>query len=388
MRYLDKYIIEDLKDKMVFIWWPRQVWKTTLSKDIAKNNYKNFTYLNWDNIEHKKRILNCEYDSESELIIFDEIHKFKKWKNFIKWEFDVKKNKLDFLITWSARLDVYQKWWDSMLWRYYYYRLHPFSLAEIVWINNDFSEWIDIKFNNKFYTKEFNNLVEFWSFPEIFTKKNLRTVKRWKNDRIKKLVYEDIRDLNNVKDLWILELLANTLYEKVWSVFSINSLVNDLHVTNKTISSWIEILEKIYFSYRIYPFHRSDIKSLKKEPKLYLWDYSWINNIWIKNENIISNHLLKWVHFLQDVYWYNVKLQYIRDKEKREVDFIISLDWSVEYLIEVKTWDTNISKNLIYYKEKLWIKKCFQVICWDKEIDIEKSWIRIISASKFLNWFV
>lgn len=89
MRYLEKYIVADLKEKMVFIWWSRQVWKTTLSIDISSKFYKKYTYLNWDNIEHKKRILKWEYDSWSEIIVFDEIHKYNKWKSFLKWEYDV-----------------------------------------------------------------------------------------------------------------------------------------------------------------------------------------------------------------------------------------------------------------------------------------------------------
>lgn len=388
MRYLEKYIISDLKEKMVFIWWPRQVWKTTLSIDISSKYYNKFTYLNWDNIEHKKRILNWEYDFWSEIIIFDEIHKYNKWKSFLKWEYDVNKDKYDFLVTWSARLDIYQKWGDSMLWRYYYYRLHPFSLAEILKLENDFSNWIKLNFQDKFFNEELNNLVSFWWFPEVFISKNLRTLNRWKKDRVKRIIYEDIRDLNNIRDLWILEILVNILNTKVWSIFSINSLVEDLQITNNTITSWIEILEKVYYCYRIYPYTKSSLKSLKKEPKLFLWDYTEIKDIWNKNENLISNHLLKWVHFLQDVYWYDIKLQYIRDKEKREVDFAIIIDDKLEYLIEVKTSDTSISKSLLYYKEKLQVKNCFQVVFWEKDIDIEKNGVRVISASKFLTAFV
>ncbi len=388
MRYLEKYILQDLQDKMVFIWWPRQVWKTTISINIADNNFSNYTYLNWDKKEHRKKILDSTYDFWSKIIIFDEIHKYKSWKRLLKWEFDVNRQKYKFLVTGSARLDIYQKWWDSMLWRYYYYRLHPFSLAEILSIENDFSKWIKIHFKNIFPKDKLLELVEFWGFPEVFTKKNLRILNRWKKDRLKRIVYEDIRDLNNIKDLWLLELLASILNTKVWSPFSINSLVEDLQVTNKTITNWIDIFEKVYLVYRIYPFYKSNLKSLKKEPKLYFWDYTGLNNIWIRNENLVANHLLKWVHFLTDVYWYDVKLQYLRDKQQREVDFVVNIDWKIKYLIEVKTSDINVSKHLLYYKEKLEVKDCFQVVFLDKEIDFEKHWVRVISASKFLTAFV
>lgn len=388
MRYLNKYILEDLKSKMVFIGWPRQVGKTTFSKEIAENNYSKYTYLNWDNTEHKRRILNQEYDSESQLIIFDEVHKYSKWKNLIKWEYDIHKNKYDFLITWSARLDTYQKWWDSMLGRYYYYRLHPFSLAELLNIENDFSDSIELNFKDKFYNDILEELAIYGGFPEPLISKNQRTLRRWQKDRLKRIIDEDIRDITNVREIGLIEVLADILKEKVASNLSINSLVEDLQVWNKTISNWINILERVYHCYRIYPYYDSELKSLKKEPKLYLWDYSVIDDIWSKNENLIANHLLKWMHFLQDVYGYDIQLKYIKDKEKREVDFVIVVDNKIKYLIEVKTNDKTLSKHLVYYKNKLWIDHCFQVVFWNKNIDIEKSWIRVISASKFLTGLV
>jgi len=388
MRYIEKYITQDLKEKMVFLWWARQVGKTTLSLSLSENNYKKYTYLNWDNIKHRKKIISGEYDFDSEIIIFDEIHKYSKWKSHLKWEYDVLKNKYKFLITWSARLDIYQKWWDSMLWRYYYYRLHPFSLAELVWIENNFENWLSLVFRDNFYKKKLDILIKFWWFPEVLFKQNIRTLSRWKKDRIKRIVYEDIRDLSNIKYISTLEILASILHTKVASVFSINSLVEDLQVTNKTITNWINILEKVYYCHKIYPYYKSELKSLKKEAKIYLIDYTEVSNIWARNENIIANSLLKFVNFLEDVFGYNIQLKYLRDKEKREVDFVITMDWKVKYLIEVKTNNTKVSKNLLYFKKLLWVKECFQVVFSDKNIDVETKWIRIISASKFLTWLV
>ena len=389
MRYLEKYIVEDLQDgKMVFVGWPRQVGKTTLALQIAKKYFPKFTYLNRDNLEHRKRIIKGEYDFGSELIILDEIHKFSKWKSFLKGEYDVKKDRYKFLITGSARLDVYQKWGDSMLGRYFHYRLHPFSLAELLKLDNDFSKWLQLQFNDVWAVDELEQLIRFWSFPEVLFKRDIRFLNRWKANRLKRVVYEDIRDLNNIKNLSLLEVLASVLPTKVGSLFSMRSLSEDLQVSNKTIASRIEIFERVYLAYRIYPFYKSDLKSLKKEPKLYLRDYTYVKDKWAKYENLIANHLLKWIHFLQDVWGYDVKLHFLRDKEKREVDFVITYEGEVKYLVEVKTKDTNLSKHLLYYYKRFPDSQAFQVVFDSEPMDVEREGIRIISASKFLTSLV
>jgi uncharacterized protein len=201
---------------------------------------------------------------------------------------------------------------------------------------------------------------------------------------VKRIIQEDIRDISQIKEISLLEILVSILHTKVGNLLSINSLVEDIQVTNKTLTNWMEILEKVYYCYRVYPFANSAIKSIKKEPKLYLWDYTEVRDEGNKNENLIANHLLKWVHFLEDVYGYQITLQYLRDKEQREVDFVIVFEGKIQYLIEVKTSDTSISRSLLYFKEKLGVEKCFQIVFGDKEIDVEKSGVRVISASKFL----
>jgi uncharacterized protein len=386
-RYLSKYIKSDLKDKMVFLWWPRQVGKTTLSKKIAKKDYNEYTYLNWDNISDKKDILRTIYKWWSEIIIFDEIHKYKNWKNFLKWEFDKNKEKYDFLVIWSARLDIYQKWWDSLLWRYYYFRLHPLSLAEVIWINNNFENNLDLNFSEKFFNKALDRLRDFWWFPEVFKKEDKRFLKRWIIDRKTRLIKEDIRDLSNVRDISSIELLWVLLPDRVASLFSINSLVEDLWVTHKTVSNWVNILENIYYIYRIYPYNSSLIKSIKKEPKLFLWDWSELKDKWAKNENLVASHLLKYTHFLRDIYWYDTRLSFVHDREWREVDLAVIVDDKLEILIEVKSKYKKIPNNLKYFTRKMSPKHSFLVV-FDDEIDFEQDWIRVISASKFLTAFV
>ncbi len=373
-RYIQQEIIQDLSEKMVFLWWPRQVWKTTLSKIIGDGIWK-FSYLNRDNIDHRKRILSAEYDTNSILIVFDELHKYHKWKTFVKGEYDVKKDTYFFLITWSARLNVFKTWGDSLMGRYRYYRLHPYSYAEL---DAYHSQWASIQ-----------RLLEYGWFPESYEKATKRHHLRWKRDRKMRLVTEDIRDLTDIKHISHLELLVSVLEEKVWSQFSIKSLVQDIGVTHKTISHWVDVLEYTYYLRRVYPYQSTRIKSLRKEPRVFLRDRSEVTDIWARLENMVWSHLLKWVHWKQDVTWEERDLQYLRDREWREVDFALTLDWSLHTMIEVKKNDTTISKHLKYFQKKFPDVQVVQVVYdLDEWFDRMRDGVRIVTMKTYLGELV
>jgi hypothetical protein len=129
-RYLVDDILRDLDEKMVFVGGARQVGKTCMAKYIAENNYKSHDYLNWDVREDRRNIIQSSFRGDAGIILFDEIHKYKDWKNYLKGQFDKHRGDFKILVTGSARLDVYRRGGDSLMGRYFYYRLHPFSLAE------------------------------------------------------------------------------------------------------------------------------------------------------------------------------------------------------------------------------------------------------------------
>jgi len=384
-RYLRSVITSDLKDKMVFIGGPRQVGKTTLAQYIGAKDYKKYTYLNWDNRQDRKNILSEKFEAESSLIIFDEIHKYKRWKNYIKGEFDKHKDKFHILVTGSARLNLYRKGGDSLMGRYHYYRLHPFSVAEILQINNNLKILKKLNFpeTNKNISKVFTDLFIFGGFPEPFLKKNKKTLRRFHNERLDRLVKEDIRDIEALRDLSALQILVDILPDKVSSVLSLNSLREDLQITHKTISFWMDILEKFYYHFRIYPFTTTKIKSLRKQPKMYLWDWSQIEDEGAKLENMVASHLLKMVHFLHDSEGYKAELHFLRDAQGRETDFLITINKKPWLAIEVKLSDKKVSKHLKYFVKKINIPFAYQVIK-ETNIDFWQNNIRIISAEKFL----
>lgn len=388
IRYLSPYITKDLTKKMVFVGGPRQVGKTTMAKLIGRNEYKKSLYLNWDNRGDRKKIIAGQLEAEADLLIFDEIHKYRQWKSYLKGEFDRNKDKYDYLITGSARLDLYRRGGDSLLGRYHYYRLHPFSLREALAVKPELEIGQALKFINDSKTGGiFRDLMDYGGFPEPFLEKNLATSRRFHNERVDRLIKEDIRDLEAVRDISALQVLAEILPAKVGSLFSLNALREDLEVAHKTIALWVEILEKFYYHFRIYPFTSSVFKSLRKEPKIYLWDWSQIEDRAAKLENLVASHLLKAVHFLQDVYGYKTELFFLRDRDGKEVDFLVTNNRQPWLAVEVKAKDKVVSKNLLYFTGKLRIPHSYQ-ITEEAGIDFVKNNIRVISAGKFLSGLV
>jgi hypothetical protein len=390
-RYLQPLVTRDLEKKMVFVAGPRQVGKTTMAQMIGDAEYGNYSYLNWDNREDRKAILEGEYRSEAKLVIFDEIHKYKKWKNYVKGEFDKYKQKFHILVTGSARLDLYRMGGDSLMGRYHYFRLHPFSVAEA--LETDFNSktgdelQFDKKIEQRRLIKFFDDLFKFGGFPEPFLSKNFRTLRRFHNQRLDRLIKEDIRDVELVRDLSALQILVEILPDKVGAPLSLNSLREDLEVNYKTIKLWMDILERFYYHFRIYPYSARTIKSLRKEAKMYLWDWSQIKNEDIKFENMVASHLLKLVHYLYDSEGYKTELFYLRDVAGREVDFLMTVDKKPWMVIEVKMTKQQISTQLRYFIDRLKVPFAYQVVK-ETGVDFWKERIRIMSADKFLSGLV
>ena len=382
-RYLTDCILEDLTDKMVFIGGPRQVGKTTLARDLVANHFKHTGYYNWDNRQDRRNIMQSNWHGDAELIILDEIHKYKKWKSLIKGEYDKLKHKYHFLITGSARLDLYRKGGDSMLGRYHYYRLHPFTMAEMTGRKSVPNIFKEIPISTQNNQELLLSLDKFGGFPEPLLKQNTRVLRRWHREKIDRLFREDIRDIEPVRDIVNMQLLGDLLPDRAGSLLSLNSLREDLEVSHRAISNWMNILESFYYCFRIYPFVAQNFRSLKKEAKLYLWDWSELDHEPARFENCIASHLLKLIHYLQDWEGYKAQLYYLRSIEKKEVDFLVTIDERPWFAVEAKINEINASQPLFYFRDKLKIPFAYQVIK-QQGVDSYTNGVRIVSAEKFL----
>jgi len=369
-RVQEKNILIDLDKKMVFLSWPRQVWKTFLSKKIAEN-FKNPVYLNFDRLEDRIIIKNESWLEKTDLLIFDEIHKMKNWKTYLKWVFDTKNDDLKILVTWSARLDTFRQSWDSLAWRFFLHRILPFSIKELneVWYSD-----IDLD----------DFIFKSW-FPEPFLSEDNFLVQRWRNQYSDALIREDVLDFENIHNLKSIQLLLKILQERVGSLISYSSLAEDIWIASNTVKKYIEILENLYIIFRVSPFSKNIARAIKKESKVYFFDTWMIKwDDWIKFENLVWLSLLKDCMAKKDMLWEDISLNFLRTKDWKEIDFCICKNDELENIIEVKNSDSNFSKNLFFFWEKYWVSWVQVVKNLKREKKSENGLFEIISWKNFL----
>jgi predicted AAA+ superfamily ATPase len=354
-RYLRQHIINDLSEKMVFLGGPKQVGKTTLAQSLLHEYQDHHPgYYNWDFEDHKKKIKDRSWPKNQRLIVLDEIHKLKGWRNLIKGFYDTLKNTHSFLITGSARLDHFRKGGDSLLGRYYYYRLHPYSLPELGGNASDLKR-----------------LMQFGGFPEPLLEQKVEHHARWLKQRLGHLIRTDLRDLENVKDLDKMYTLAEELPRRVGSPLSRLSLAHDLELDFKTIKRWLGILDSLYYTFQISPFGAPKIRAVKKEQKLYLWDWSQIEDQGARFENLVACHLLKFCHYHEDIFGHTMELRFIRDTDSREIDFVVIKNKKPLFAVECKLTQTLLSSALPYFKDRTNIPRFYQVHTGQEERQID-----------------
>jgi predicted AAA+ superfamily ATPase len=363
-RYLEEQILNDLKEKMVILAGPRQVGKTSLSKMI---NPKSSLYLNYDVTISRRRILNEEFGSEK-LWIFDEIHKYKKWRNLLKGFYDAHHDKHQILVTGSARLDLMRKSGDSLQGRYHYLRLHPLSVAEL-------------KMKTQ---KELHELYNLGGFPEPFFSGSKVKADRWSNEYQSRIIRDEIRDIERISDLGLFEQLAYRLPDCVASPLSLNALKEDLQVNHATAKRWVEILERFYAIFRLSAFGAPKIKAVKKEQKHYHYDWNIVENEGARFECLVAAHLLKHANFLEDTQGRRIELRFFRDIEGRETDFIITEKSKPILAVECKLSDEDISKSLFYFKNKFPDVPAWQIHLNGKKNYQSKTGIRVAPAIELL----
>lgn len=350
---------------MAFISGPRQVGKTTLAKSIGSEADK-YLYKNWDELSFRKlwtknpskllEELGLSRASQSTVLVLDEIHKCKGWKQKLKGLYDeashVGLTRPQLIVTGSARLNVYRKGGDSLMGRYLHFRLHPFSLSElenIVPQNPD--EWRERLFKKAQIKlasqKSLERLMEFGGFPEPLLANNTKILNIWRQGRIEKIVREDLRDLSRIPELSQVEMLMSLLPDKVGSALSVQSLREDLEVSFDTVKRWLQYLQELYYFFDLRPWTKSVARSLKKEPKIYLYDWSEVESTGPRFENLMASQLMKTCHFWTDTGEGNFELFYLRNKEKQEIDFLIVKNKKPWLCVEAKTSSTTLQTKTI-----------------------------------------
>ena len=376
-RNIENSIEKDLDYKFVFLSGPRQIGKTTLAKKIIGN--KKGMYLLYDDADDRQTILKRDYIAK-QWVCLDEFHKFERWKSHIKGVFDKYNESLHLILTGSARLDIFQQSGDSLFGRYYLYHLHPLTCGELFFPNKICK--INEIFNFHSPISGIDALLKFGGFPEPFLKQSEKEHRRWSNARRNLLVREDLRELSQIKLITLVERLMLLLPERVGSLFSYRSLSEDLKVAPATIQNWMDILKKLFIVYSIPPYTKKITRSIKKQPKFYLHDWSQIAEEGYRFENFIGSHLKKASQLWTDLGEGNIDLHFLRDRMGREVNFLMLKNQKPWFLVEVKLAETNADKNLKHFSKRLNIPG-IQVINRKNYLKTDGN-ITIVSADRWL----
>lgn len=377
-RIYEKQLAEHLSTlrQMAMLAGPRQVGKTTSARASAGNH----RYYTWDR-QSDRRLLTQGADaiaSDLDLaalgtarqrLVLDEIHKYRKWKDLLKGLFDVYGEKASIVVTGSARLDFFRRGGDSLMGRYFLYRMHPLSLAELV---RAAPAEGPISPPRRPSTDALEQLLRFGGFPEPFLNASTRFYNRWRRMRNELLFREDLRDLTQIQEAGQVEVLGELLAAQVGQLVNYSTLANSINVSVDTVRRWVAALESLFYCFTVRPWFRNVPKSLRKQPKVYLWDWSLVADEGMRRENLTASHLLKAVHWWTDLGLGDFDLRYLRDKVGREVDFLVVRDGQPWFLLEVKSSSgRGLSPALTYYQRQLGVSHAFEMAFDSDFIDVD-----------------
>lgn len=367
-RYLESDIKTYLSKKIVLLMGPRQVGKTTLAMRLSKKH----AYYNYDIRKDIAVFRRQEWDRSKPLLIFDELHKMKNWKLWLKGLYDEGAHKRQqILVTGSARLDIAKKMGDSLAGRFFSFRLYPLDLKELGKTSID---------------ENYKKLISVSGFPEPFFDGSEKFYNIWRKTHSDLILRQDILSLEQVRDLDGIELLAELLAQRVGSPISIHSLREDLDRDDKTIKRWLQILENLYIVFRIAPKAKNVARGLKKASKYYFYDTARIDgDESLKLENLVALSLKKELDYLEDAHGLMSELSFVKTKDHKEIDFLIERKGRKPLLIEVKLSDGNASKNFNLFQKFFPGAEQFQLVKNLERNFSTRSGVHVQSALNFLS---
>lgn len=346
-RYLETPIRTDLARKIVILSGTRQVGKTTLSRQLLQPH----VYLNFDSGPDREMIRKLEWDRGAALVIFDELHKMKRWKSWIKGVYDTEGIPPALLVTGSARLDIFRRGGESLAGRHFAHRLHPLTVKELC------EELAEPP------ADAVGSLLRFGGFPEPCLGGSEEAARRWRRTHLDSIIRQDLLDLERVRDVKSIEILVDLLRERVGSRVAATSLAGDLGVSPHTVNHWLQILERLYVVFSIRPFHRNIARSLLKDPKYYFFDVGAVKDeVGARLENLVACALLRELHLIEDTTGHRTALHYVRDKEKREADFLVLIENQPRLLVEVKAGEDSFERSLFHFRRFLPEVRTIQVV--------------------------
>lgn len=349
---------------MAWVCGPRQVGKTTVCRVLGT------CYLNWDNADDRKVILRgpaavaeaaglATLRAKRPTVVFDELHKYGKWRNFLKGFFDVYGGQARVVVTGSSRLEVFRRGGDSLMGRYFPFRMHPWSVAECLHATVPATP---VRAPQAIDDESWAALRTHGGFPEPFLRREVRFTNRWRALRHEQFFQQDVREVAQLQELATLETFATLLTDRSGQQLVYANLAQEVGVAVDTARRWVDLLGRLHYGFLVRPWFANVAKALRKEPKWFLRDWSAIDDPGARAETMVACHLLKAVEGWTDLGLGRFELRYLRDKMKREVDFLVVRDRKPWCLVEVKQAERALSPSLAYFQAATKAPHAFQAV--------------------------
>ena len=363
---------------MLFVAGPRQCGKTFLARRFLTDKGCQALYYNSD-LEKIRRQYRKDPDflakeasrlpMERPWAVLDEIHKLSRWKNILKGLYDEYGRLIQIIVTGSARLDLLRRGGDSLVGRYTMVHLFPFSLRE--WagaLRMKPCPWLHEKDDWKAPSRSFDaklmnscpvprDLTEaylrFGPFPAPLLSGSETRSRKWHRDYLSLLVREDLRDLSGIRALDRIANLVELLPDRVGSTLSLRGLGEDLEANHTTVKSWLNALKRLYLIWPLTPYSRKLQRTLRKDQKWYFLDWTYAGSEGSRFENMIATALFRFVTSLDDRGWPQAGLHFVRTYDKKEIDFVLTVDKRPVLAVEAKLGRTGLSKSMRRFRDTL-----------------------------------
>jgi predicted AAA+ superfamily ATPase len=370
-RYLDNLVLKDLASKVVVLTGPRQVGKTTLSRQLMQS-FDRPQYLNWDVLTDRMVLQRQSWNPRAGMLVMDEIHKMPNWKAWLKGVADGRPVGQALLVTGSARMDTFRQSGDSLAGRYFSFRLHPISVRE--WCEQQKVSPPDA----------LDHLLERGGFPEPCLAADAVKADRWRAQYFTDLIREDVLEFSRLHEINTMRLFVELLRERVGSPLSLASIARDLAVAPATLKRYLDILQALFIVFTVQPWHRNVGRAILQTPKVYFFDTGLVRgDQGIRLENAVACMLLNQAHFLQDSAGREVALHYIRTKDDAEVDFAFSESGELKQLIECKLSDNKPHRALMRFAAQFPDVDAIQIV-YNLRQEEFRNGIRITDAANWL----
>jgi predicted AAA+ superfamily ATPase len=339
---------------------PRQVGKTAACRALSPK------YLDWNNVADRVVLvrgpeailkhLGLERSREREAtVVIDNLHGLRNWKGLLRNFSTRYGSRLRLVVT---TLEAPRGARSGLPVSSEVLRLHPWTVGECARTAPTDSL---VKAPADISDADWAALLEHGGFPEPFAKRDPRFTSRWYARRQQELLDSDLPRFAAVRDPTMIQMLALLLAERSGTPLIYSDLSRELGVTVDTIRRWMDVMVGLQHGFCVRPWFTRVPKALRKEPKWFLRDWSAVTDPLARGRTFVACHLLKAVEGWTDLGFGQFELRYVRDKSKREVDFLVLRDRRPWFLLAV-AYDEESSPALEYFQDCTRARHAFQVV--------------------------